>query len=367
MNIAHVISSSGMFGAEQVLLTLAEQFNRESDHAFVCPIIDKRMERSPILDVLKKRGLPHHVLSSKGRFDFKTVSELQQFIVEKKIDILHTHNYKSDMIGMLAARKFKTPLIATAHGFTDMTNRVTFYEKFDRFILKTYFDQVVTVTESVMEEWNSPKKKIIANGIDIKRFSTDPLKRSAFRKEWNVGEHDIAIGTIGRLSKEKNQEMLLQAASILCPQNRHLRFFIIGAGPEEKRLKQLTHEYNVSDRVVFTGLIEDVAPVYQGLDMFTLTSTTEGIPMTILEAFASHVPVVATKVGGMSQLITSETGLLVESNHVNDLVKKLEKLIKDKKLGLQYAEQAFHFVQAHYSDEIMIKRYRNVYEEALKK
>jgi glycosyltransferase involved in cell wall biosynthesis len=367
MNIAHVISSSGMFGAEQVLLTLAEKFNRKSDRAFVCPILDKRMEKSPLLDVLKKRGVPHHVLSSSGRFDFKTVSELQQFIADKKIDVLHTHNYKSDMIGMLAARKFRTPLIATAHGFTDMTNRVTFYEKFDRFILKTYFDQVVTVTESVLEGWNSPKKKIVPNGIDIKRFSTDPLKRSAFRKQWNIGEHDIAIGTIGRLSKEKNQEMLLRAASILCPQNSHLRFFIIGSGAEEKKLKQLAIEYNLSNQVIFTSLIEDVVPVYQGLDIFVLTSITEGIPITILEAFASRIPVVATSVGGVSQLITPDTGLLVESNHTNDLVKKLERLIKDKKFGLQCAENALHFVQAHYSDEIMVKRYQDVYEEALKK
>ncbi len=366
MKILHLISSSGLFGAENVLLTLAKCFNKEGARAVVGAIRDSRNPRVELIEKAKGEGLPVAVFDSRGRFDLGTVAKLIRYIKENAIDVLHTHNYKSDTIGLLAAKLTGRPLVATAHGFTEVTQTVGFYEELDRFLLKTFFDRVVVVTDKVLPHCPVFKKRVISNGLDASKFLPDPKAAEAVRKEFNIRPGDFVIGTIGRLSKEKNQLMLLEAAVDLVYTHPSVKFLIVGEGPEEYSLKHFVQNKNIADKIVFTGLIRDVVPVYQTMDAFVLSSVTEGVPLTILEAMASRVPVVATRVGGIPEIIEDgKTGFLVASKDVQALKAKLENLIRDRGLGQQLAEAGFHFVKQEYSLEKMCESYRKVYDELL--
>lgn len=366
MRIAHLISSGGMFGAENVLLNLAQWFNQNGETVWVGALKDSRSPKLQVIDRAKTLNLPVFVIDCRGRFDINAVLALKKFMKEHKIEILHTHNYKSDVIGLLSAKLASVPIVATAHGFTEVTKAVSFYEKLDRWLLKKFFNAVVVVAETVLGDFHSPRKKVIANGLEITRFEANKELRQKFRAACHINEDEALIGIVGRLSVEKNQELFIHAAHDFLRQNKNVKFVIVGNGPEEDKLKSLVMAYALKKEIIFTGLIEDVAGVYQGLDIFTLTSRTEGIPMTILEAMASRVGVVAPKVGGIPQIIYHrETGMLFEKDDKDGLVKVWQELVQDFKLRQNLINHAYEYVKSEFLQSVMAEKYLDCYRNVL--
>lgn len=368
MRIAHLISSGGMFGAENVLLNLAQWFNQNGETVWVGALKDSRSPKLQVIDRAKALNLPVFVIDCRGRFDISAVLALKKFMKENKIEILHTHNYKSDVIGLLSAKLASIPIVSTAHGFTGVTKSVSGYEKLDRWILKKFFDNVIVVAETVLDDFHSPRKKIIANGLDISRFETNQALRQKFRAAYHISEDETLIGIVGRLSVEKNQELFIHAAHDFLRQEKNVKFVIVGNGPEEDKLKSLVMAYGLKKEIIFTGLIEDIVGVYQGLDIFTLTSNTEGIPLTILEAMASRTVVAATNVGGIPQIVFQrETGVLVEKNDKAGLVKVWQELVEDSNLREKLIKSAYEYVKNEFSQSVMAEKYLDCYRDVLSK
>jgi glycosyltransferase involved in cell wall biosynthesis len=363
MKILHLISSSGLFGAEQILITLARGMNQQ-DQSIIGVIVDERNPDGgePLINKARYFKIPVVVFKSRGRVDFSTLKELKNFIQTSHVDILHTHNYKSDMLGLLG--RCGKPIIATAHGFTDVTHQVSLYEKIDRFILKSFFDRVVVVTNQLLSDFPKLKRRVIRNGLDLSRFATNDLKRQEIRTSFGISDDHIVVATVGRLSKEKNQTLLLKAACRLNPYYPNLRFLIIGNGPEEENLKQFIKQKDLSKCVIMAGHIAQIESVYQAMDIFALTSLTEGVPLTILEAMASHIPVIATKVGGIPEIIQhGKNGILINSDDETALSETIGDLMRNETHRNLLQNQAFSDVQEKFSSEKMIEEYRKVYLE----
>lgn len=364
--VMHFVSSGGLFGAENVLLNLAENMDRQIYHPIVAAIQDGRKTNLQVAEKAREMRIPVKVFQSKGRIDFDTINKVRRCLLAHKIDILHTHNYKSDIIGYFATRNLNVKLIATAHGYTDISNRVTIYERIDRWFLKKYFDRVVVVSGSVLPGFTDNEKVVIPNGINVDRFDRSAIPAEEIRKQYGVNAEDLLIGTVGRLSVEKNQKLLIEAAKKLCARDPRIKVMIIGEGPEDEDLKTMVRLAKLEKRIIFTGLIRNVASFYKAFDIFTLPSLTEGVPMTILEAMASRTPVVATRVGGIPQIIAhGQTGLLVNSNDVEGLCAALGDLLINPALRKSMAESAFQFVRQEYSIERMVSLYHQIYQEAL--
>lgn len=366
MRIAHLISSGGFFGAENVLLNLAQWFHQNGETVFVGTLKDSRNPKLQVVDRAKELNLSTFVIDCNGRFDLGAVLKLKKFIRGHKIEILHTHNYKSDVIGLLAAKLSGIPIVATAHGFTQVSKTVSLYEKIDRWILKNFFQAVVVVSNSVLPDFHSPKKMVIGNGIDLSRFKLDKSAGKDFRKKYGISDSEKVIGIIGRLSVEKNQELFIHAAHDVLKKQGNVKFVIIGDGPEEAKLKSLVMAYGLQKQIIFTGVIENVAPVYQTLDIFTLTSKTEGVPMTILEAMASSVPVVVSKVGGIPQIVFHrDTGLIFEKDNQDALVEQWSLILQQPDLVQQMKTRALEYVTQEFSQAVMAERYLDCYRKVL--
>ncbi|MEK6560455.1 MAG: glycosyltransferase [Nitrospirota bacterium] len=366
MKILHFISSGGLFGAEQVMLSLSRYAKQNGIEAVIGAIHDQRDPHLEIIEKARREALPTVVFKSRGLFDINTVRELRNFLTTAGIDVLHTHNYKSDFLGLIAAKMAKIPVVATAHGFTDMTRAVTFYEKLDRWLLFSFFDRVVVVTSEIFPRWRGEGKKVIANGIDIHPFTATNVDRAQIRARYGMKPDDFVIATVGRLSKEKNQALLIKAFMPLAKENSRVKLLIIGDGPQRQSLKSLVTQLGLTSQVIFTGIITETAAMYHAMDIFALSSLTEGVPITILEAMASKVAVVATKVGGIPDIIRdTETGLLVTSQDANGLTQALNSLITDKSKRQMLTAAAFDFVRANYSLEQMGQAYQKVYTEVL--
>ncbi len=374
MRIAHLISSSGFFGAEKVVLTLAEAFSTKGtmtslgtrlDFVSIGTLLDQRQPNLTLLEKARERKISTFTLESRGRFDFRPVSQLKAYLKVNKIDVLHTHNYKSDLIGFWAAQSAGIPVVATAHGFTDMTQTVSIYEGLDRWMLKHFFGKVVVVTNQLLKDFPVKKRVVIPNGVLLNDQNSNRIRQD-LRRTLGVKDQDYLVATIGRLSKEKNQILFLEAAQQLITRHRHVKFLIVGSGPEEHKLKQKAEQMRLSANVIFTGLISDISPIYQAIDLFVLSSLTEGIPMTILEAMASRVPVVATRVGGVPELIDDrKTGLLVPSNNALKLADRIEALMLNQGLQKELTINAFELVKSKFSLDSMVESYRKVYQDIL--
>lgn len=361
MKVLHLISSGGFYGAERVLLNLAKDKNIT---AIVGGIKNLHNPHLEVIEEAGRMGLQTVVFESKGRFDRSTIKAIANFMRQNKVQIVHTHNYKSNLLGLLAARAAKSPIVATVHGFTKASRAVNFYESVDRFILKKYFNRVVVVNGDVFP--GLLKKDIIPNGIDLQLFNKEAAGRDEFRERYGIKEGDIVIGTVGRLSREKNQRLFLKAAREILQTRKNVKFVIVGDGLEEHTLKIFVKQNNMGEHVIFTGLIKDAAPVYKSFHIFVLTSTTEGVPLTILEAMASKVPVVATRVGGIGQMIQHQkTGLLIDSNDLKGLVRCIDRLLHEPLTVKMMIDQAYAHVAKEYSIDAMQEKYRKVYEEVL--
>jgi len=364
MKIAHFISSGGLYGAENVLLTLAKDFNRAPHEAYVGAIEDQRNPQLDVITRAKELGLPTFIIPCKGKYDLGSIFALKKFLKEKQINVLHTHNYKSDIIGAIAAKLAKIPIMATAHGYTDVSAHVSQYEKIDRWFLKKFFQKVVVVTDGMLPDLSSPQRIVIPNGIDIFRYADKESKRSETRQKLNLSEGDVVLANVGRLSHEKNQLLFLQAAKELIKDQQHFKFLLIGEGDEEETLKRYVQENSMEDHVKFMGLVKDMDQMYSAIDLFVLTSVTEGIPLSILESMAAKVPVVATNVGGVKEIIEDgKTGLLVPSQNLNMLVERIKALMSNVGLYNTLKQEAYIFVQVKFSEDSMVDLYREVYEK----
>ncbi len=368
VRILHFVSSQGVFGAEQVILSLAKFFNNGNYQAVIGAVHDRRFPQSDaVIQAAQELKLPTIRVSCSYRFDWAAIFELKKLLQEMRIDVLHTHNYKSDLIGLLAARLAGVPVVATAHGFTGMTKAVSSYEKWDRFILERFFDRVIVVTEELLTKCSPEKRRVIRNGLDISRFHVEAAKGLEFRKKFGLSRHHVVVGTVGRLSPEKNQKLLLEGMRPSLKKNPELRVMIVGEGPEKGNLVSFCWQEEITSNVIFCGHIKDMPSAYQAMDLFVLPSLREAMPLTIFEAMASSVAVIATRVGGVPSVIEDgRTGLLVEAGDSPALAAKIEFLLNRPSHRSALAKAGLQAVQKHFSNLEMCEQYKKVYEELIR-
>ena len=368
MRVLHLVSSGGLYGAEQVLLNLARSKNTIS---YVGALYSGH---GPALDVIhdaEKRGLRTVVFESRGKISVKPIFQINKFLRQNRIDILHTHGYKSDVIGFLAALSGKTRWVATNHVWHPTSRTLRLYESVDAFVLR-FAKRVVAVSRPIREDLISVSVppaniRVISNGVDVDCFRQSGSTQ-ALRADLGLGDRDVVVTIVGRLSPEKGHRTFLEAARRLCSNNRdNVKFLIVGDGPMKDELRAEVTRLNLADRVIFTGFRNDMPEIYALSDVMVNASSIEGLPMTLLEAMASGVPVVAARTGGIPEIVKDdETGLLIDPNDVEDLRAKIEVLIDDRCKSQRLAAAAFEFVTLNHSCERMRDHYQDVYRDVVR-
>lgn len=362
--ILHLISTSGFFGAEQVLLQLARRQNCNGTESIVGALKDPRLPQNELIKRARQKGLPTWELPTNGKFDLQTIGRLRKFIKEEDISLLHTHNYKSDLLGAAAAKSTRRKIIATVHGFTQNTRAVKLYENIDRWILNNLMDHVITVNRPLAQIFSQSKQTVIPNGIAMPQATN---KREETRAHLSISPTTCLLGTVGRFSIEKNQQLLLQAFNALSKRFNHIQLLLIGDGPQRNTLTQFIEKEQLTKKVILTGIVEDPTAYYQAMDIFILSSDTEGLPMTLLEAMSHGIAPIASAVGGIPDIIKdNDTGMLFTKGTLSQLIDKCQILIQDETLRKRIGANAKELIKEKYSDEQTFHAYKNVYEKVLK-
>lgn len=366
VKVLQLISSGGYYGAENMLLNLCASQEKSGCENCLLLFYNVHVPNVEFYERARRRGLSVRMVHCKGRADWRAVRQIEEYIQEDAVDIVHTHGYKADLYGYLAAWRCHKPVVATCHNWVGGTAALGIYNHLDRMALKK-FNALAAVSDVVAQRllaFGVPAEKIksIANGIDVTAFErAQPLP---LLKD----EGSTVVGVVARLDMQKGFEYLLQAARELCKMFPGLRIVIAGEGPDRNAIEEMIEQYGLQSSVVLAGQQSNMPAVYAAMDIFVLPSLNEGLPMTVLEAMAASKPVIATRVGAIPSVIRDgENGLLVAPKDPEGLRNAVASLLNDPARRRRLGDQAHAWVSQNYTSEAMALKYREMYEEVLGK
>jgi glycosyltransferase involved in cell wall biosynthesis len=364
VKVLQLISSGGYYGAENMLLNLCASQEKAGCSNSLLLFYNVHVPNVEFYERARRRGISVRMVHCKGKADWRAVRQIQDYIREDSIDVVHTHGYKADLYGYVAARREEKPLVATCHNWVGGTAALGIYNRLDRMVLKR-FNAIATVSDAVSESLlrsGIPAARIrtIANGIDVEAFAEAALSATASSAK--------VIGVVARLDRQKGFEYLLGALSELCSLFSGLKVVITGDGPDRSAIEQMIARDGLQKNVTLAGPKTDMPAVYAAMDIFVLPSLNEGLPMTVLEAMAASRPIVATRVGAIPSVIRhGETGLLVNPRDTAGLKDALARLLTDPELCRRMGAQARDWVGRHYTSDAMALQYRLMYDEVVGK
>ena len=367
MNVLQLISSSGFFGAENVVVQLAKELGKNPRVNALVGVFQNTW--NPHLEILEERlgaGVETATFLARRQLDLKTLKEIRHFVRQKQIDIIHSHGYKANFYARVATLGLDTALVATCHNWPGKDIRSKGYACLD-FAILFWFDQVAAVSDEIRKRilrHGVPPQKvtIVRNGISLKPFQEND-SRAPFRKELGISFDSVVVGTVGRISPEKGHENLLIAAREISEKFQNVVFLLLGDGPLKAKLQR---EYS-SPTILFTGYRKDLPSLFSCMDIFVLPSLVEGLPMAALEAMASRLPVVASGVGEVPSLVGRESGMLVEPNNPAELKRCLIHLIENPTIARIMGEKGYRWVKSRFSADRMALKYREIYREVIRR
>jgi glycosyltransferase involved in cell wall biosynthesis len=364
INILHVTFNMGIGGTEQVIYQL---INSLLPHNVNSEVICIDGTIGAIGKRLQKKGVSVTKLSRSGGVDLHLIKNIKTFLISKNFDIIHCHQYTPYFYGLLASFGLPARVVFTEHG--------RFYP--DKFRYKAIFINPILalMTSSIIAISSAtrlalakyefiPKYKIqvIYNGIE--GLVIDESEVLKLRGSLNLTSETYIVGTISRLDSVKNHPMLLKAFRLFIHTHPESRLLIVGDGPERGNLHELVKDLGISDKVIFTGFINDPKSYLALIDLFTLTSFTEGTSMTLLEAMSIGKPIIATRVGGNPEVIeNSVTGILVDSDNELSLAEAMFKIRNDSDLSNYFSSNGKKLFARKFSSRSMALEYMNVYKK----
>lgn len=356
--VLHLRSGTHLFGPERIILSLARHASPDYE-----PIIGGLERDKPglLLTEAAAAGLETVWFASKRRFDPKVVARLADFIGERAVAIIHAHDFKANFYALAARRRAPVKAVATLHLWNRSSLRTAVYEALDALLVRR-FDRVIAVSPQIAAEARrrlvpSRKLRVILNGVDLERFPPLPAR---FRQS------RVVIGSVGRLVKQKGYHNLLAALAEITKSVPEVELLLVGDGPQRGELEQQARRLGLSSQVTFAGQCDPVEESYGKFDLFVSSSLSEGLPVTVLEAMASGLPIVATHVGATPEVIEDgRSGLLVPPNDVKALSEALLCLIKDRELAMRLATAGHERAGQRFSAEAMTRQTESVYEEML--
>ena len=358
------VAGSSIHGVSRLFSWWFPRYDASRFQVTLCGL--KRPE--PASRLLEEQGVPVQHLG-RGRFDPRLLPDLVRLARERRARILHVHGYAAADFGRLAARRVGAALVLHEH-FADP--RMPAYQGFADRLLSRLTDRAIAVSASTRDflitRRHVPKERVhlIWNGAPLEDFRPAPPEaaRSA-RRALGLPEDALVVGSIGRLSAQKGHRYLLDAAARVLAARPEARILIVGDGDQEPELRAQSERLGLGARVVFAGHRTDVPALLGVLDVFCISSTYEGTPLTLFEARAAGKAIVSTAVDGCREVIENgRTGLLVPPEAPEALAEALLRVLDDAALRAQLGARARE-ASARYDIAECVARMQALYDDVL--
>ncbi|MCP2620325.1 glycosyltransferase [Candidatus Aminicenantes bacterium AC-334-K16] len=362
MSLFQIDAGKGWRGGQRQSLLLCRLLLQQK---FPCYLVAQ--PGSPLARKAREEGIPVITLRMRGEADFWAATRLALILKRKKCQLIHYHDAHAVMLGALASRIAKVPLRVLTRRVDfplneNLVSRWKYQKNIDAFIA------VSTGVQDVLVKGGIERRKIyvVPDGIDFTPYEENK-ERGALRVELNFSPDDYVVGIVAHLADHKGHKYLIEAIRLLKEKLPQVRLIIVGEGPLKLELSRQVKDFHLEDVVFFLGFREDIPRILASLDLFVLSSHLEGLGSSLLEAMASRLPVVATRVGGIPDVVIhQETGLLVPPKNPPALAEAILDMYTHRERARQMGQKGYEVVHRKFSAEAMASRVIDVYQRLFK-
>ena len=356
-------------GPEKTILMGAAMADPRTTHVTVCYIRDRRDGIFAIDTRARDAQVDYLEVTERHSFDPQVWSKLRRLIADRQIDLVHAHDYKTDLLALLLSKSCGVAALATVHGWTGHSPRERYlYYPADKKVLSK-FQRLIAVSTDIANECiahGAPAERVttVLNAIDPRAFHRDPTRVADARARFHLQPDQIAIGAVGRLEPQKRFVVLLEAFATLHKRNPKLHLIIAGDGSLREALDSQRRALGIADAVTMTGHITDVKPLHHALNLFVQSSDYEGTPNSVLEAMAMETPVVATEAGGTAELVHDGVhGRIVPIGRGDKLMHAISAALLDPSATRRMMIRARQRVEGELSFETRCRKVESIYQE----
>lgn len=363
--VGHVLHSLDVGGAEVLAARLGRRLSEHYRVVFFC------LDRVGDLGKeLRRDGFSVHLVTRRASLDWQCALRLSALMRREKVDLIHAHQYAPFLYGLLARLVYRRPaIIFHEHGraFPDYPRRKRILA--NRLLLQAR-DRMIGVGEAVRqalihnEGLPADRVDVIYNGIDLTPQRFNEIDRTVVRRQLDLAPDNFMILQVARLDAIKDHATALRTLEHLLGKHPKAVLVIAGEGPEKQRIEDWIAQYQLQSSVRLLGLRRDVPLLLAAADVFLLTSVSEGIPLTVIEAMAAGLPVVATDVGGLAEVVQPDvTGLLAPSGDDQRLAEHLHTLAQNPSMRRTMGLEGKMRARELFEEEAMNARYEQLYQE----
>ena len=324
---------------------------------------------NPFIDACLAAGLEVDAIPEHRRFDFAAISAVRDLVHHRRPDIVQTHNIKSHFFIRLCGLYKDFPWIAFNHGYTAEDLAMKVYNQVDRWSLRRAH-RVVAVCGPFAERlrgWGVDRARVVVRHNAVSAIPpAAPEEVARLRRDLGIAEGTPVVLAVGRLSPEKAHADLLRAVAVWKERSSSpvFRLVVLGDGPERERLRSLSRALGIADLVVWAGVTSNVALYYSLADVFVLPSRSEGSPNALLEAMVAGLPVIATAVGGVPEIVRSGVnGVLIPAADIRGMAEQIGRMLQDETLRKALGGEGRAWVAAHHSRQAYMDSIVEIYRE----
>jgi glycosyltransferase involved in cell wall biosynthesis len=362
-SIIHLVTPAEVGGLESAVQVLAAGQHARGHDVRVIASIGTPNAAAAWINGLRTLGVPVHPIVSSGRDYLGDWRRIRRECAAHAPDVVHTHGYRADVLGGGAARAAGCRTVTTVHGFLggDWKNRM--YERLQRRAFR-HFDAVVAVSRRMgneLRDQSLTNVHVVPNAFSSRHSI---VAQDEARAALGLPADEFRIGWVGRLSPEKGADVMIHALANEAIADVQLS--IVGDGADRKQLARLASSLGVDDRIAWHGVRYDAPALLRAFDALVLSSRTEGTPIVLLEAMAAGVPIVATTVGGVPDVVGSEHALLVPPNDPIAIASAVDAIRRDSRAAQCRTWRAAQRVARDYAVGPWIDQYEQIYESAMR-
>jgi glycosyltransferase involved in cell wall biosynthesis len=333
--------------------------------------LDHRDNPNEFVLATRATGIEIDIIPERRRFDLSVIPSLRSLIERQQPDLVVTHSVKSHFLMWRSGLRKKFPWLSFHHGYTATDRKMQIYNRLDRWSMPKA-DRVLTVCHAFARDLSSatniPLDEILVQHNAIRSRPAPPTDvTKALRDRLGIAGESVLL-SIGRLSKEKAHADLIVALDQLTRHYPSLncKLVIVGEGPEHAKLVSMAQSSAQAERIIFAGPTKDVQPFYALANVFVLPSHSEGSPNVLLEALAAGVPVVATAVGGVPEIVANEeTALLVDPNSPPALADAMARVLTKTEIAQHLIANARELIETRFQPELYVRNLTRIYDRVV--
>jgi glycosyltransferase involved in cell wall biosynthesis len=368
--IAYLIDGLSMGGAERLMVPILQYLSRAHFEPFVCAMQSK--DGNPMADELRALSVPVECLDIKHLRDLDAIPRLTRYLKKVGADLVHTQLEAANILGNISAKLLHLPSVCTIHVMPslDVKTKTKLHQRVEWFVLRHFCDRVISVSEEARQyhieiSGSAPKQvTTIFNGIDLSAFvdMNYTAERAHVRGVLGIPPDAHVLTTIAVLRPPKGIQYMIRALPAVLAAHPNTYYLVVGSGSHQDGLIEEAHRAGVSERVIFAGMRRDVPRLLAASDVFVLPTLTEALPTVLAEAMAARLPIIASRVGGIPEMVAdSQNGILLAPEDVDGLARACIQLLAHPEQRAAMGAEGRRIVNQKFSIERQVHQLKELY------